>query len=147
MCLMKPNYCLWEHLWYLGKMNMKWVEQLQELCFDRKELFGEEQAYLNCMDSLKKMYEINPQVAMGKQFKKTTPKNRIDILKKSGQLSHMVERLIKTNENIDKLYHMIMIDTTKSAKENVKLVRELLHKYPEQNEYFGLPRELWEVKN
>jgi hypothetical protein len=140
---MKPNYCLWEHLWYLGKMNCKWVEQLQELCFDRKELFGNEQFYLNCMDSLKKMYEINPQVAIGKQVKKTIPKDRIDIAKKSGELAKMVERLIKTSDNLDRLYHSIMIDTTKSAKESVKLIRQLLYKYPEEKQYYGFPREFW----
>ena len=132
---MKPNYSLWEHWWYLGKINCKWVEQLQELCFDRKELFGSEQLYLSIMDSLKEIYETQPQVVNGKAWKKECPKSTIERLIKKGLLAGGIEELLVHTECLEMMRINIMIDTTRSPTERWKLITELVRKFPEEGKY------------
>lgn len=135
MCLMKPNYSLWEHWWYLGKMNMKWVEQLQELCFDRKELFFEEGVYLTMMDTLKDIYNYQPQIVNGKKLKKEATKEEIVMLIKSGKLNGAVEELLVANRDLEKMKYEIMAATA-TGDEKHNAMYELLKKFPEELERY-----------
>ena len=132
---MKPNYSLWEHWWYLGKMNMKWVEQLQELCFDRKELFFEEGVYLTTMDTLKDIYNYQPQIVNGKKLKKEATKEEKDYLNKSGRLNGAVEELLVANRDLEKMKYEIMAATA-IGDEAYSAMYKLLKQFPEELERY-----------
>ena len=58
---MKPNYDMFEHYMYLNRIRLKWVEQLQELIFIKKESIPEGR-YLFYMDQLKSNHDIGKSV-------------------------------------------------------------------------------------
>ena len=109
MCLMKPSYDMWTHYVYLNKVRLKWVEQLQELLFDKKE-FIPESRYLFYMDELKENYKLADCMVNG-----TPNMDRVKILIESGMFHHSIQnvedelgymedikRCIKVYEQMDK---------------------------------------------
>ena len=69
---MKPNYDVISHIIYLHYIKKKWVEQLQEFLFDRKERLTEG-SFLNIMGILKDEYEESTEcIRKFKQGRKVT---------------------------------------------------------------------------
>jgi len=132
MCLTKPSYDICEHWFYLNKVNEKWIQQLQELLFDRKELFEEDQCYLEMMDVLKDFYkELSTKTLMKeKGFTKTKV---IEKLKQGGGMKYMkqaMEELEDMNETLKNFKYNIYLQTTTGA-EQVKWANEWGKEFPE----------------
>jgi len=132
MCLTKPSYDICEHWFYLNKVNEKWIEQLQELLFDRKELFEEEHNYLQMMDILKDFYEELSTKTLMKE-KGFTKTKVIEKLKQGGGMKYIyqgVNELEDMNETLKNFKYNIYLLTTTGA-EQVKWANEWGKEFPE----------------
>tara|TARA_R100000388_G_scaffold28325_2_gene21989 strand:+ start:339 stop:908 length:570 start_codon:yes stop_codon:yes gene_type:complete len=131
MCLTKPSYDIYEHWFYINKVNEKWIEQLQELLFDRKELFEEEQDYLYLMDTLKKRYDLLATKAMMKEYG-WDKKGYIQFLKTNTSqfMDEGLEEIKKLNDELKRIKYDIYLKTT-TGEEALKWINEWKKDFPE----------------
>jgi hypothetical protein len=127
------NYCQWEHFWYLAERNCEWIDELETLCFDRKDLFACEETYSDCIDTLMAIYEIQPQ--RSGFCREQVASHRLVIAKRSGMLAYLLEKMIEANENLAKMKCLIMLEKKNSSdedKEFCKQTMDFLNKYREK---------------
>jgi len=132
MCLMKPNYDMWKHYFYLNKVRLKWVEQLQELLFDKKE-FIQEGRYLFYMDELKENYKLADSIVNDRN----TDMDKVKFLIEIGQFQcaiNNVEQELGYMENI-KGYIKVMEDKKKGVNTLTCSRKDLLAYCNEQVRY------------